>query len=492
MGTGRASVGWFSTVGLAFWFFVGFPFGNHNESYYWVARFEHERLWAIVWTKTLAATARPLGQGLAYVGWQLPGQSSSAVQIFNFVLAAVALFVIALAIPQGRTFAVAMVVAGAGFFAGYIYLFHLHGIFYSPVLALVAVLLHLHEAEGLSPLSREVAGFACALAVGLLFHPYALILFGAYLGGLAVERWRESSSTDQLRRALLCVLGAGALAAERPHGHQVLSGDNIRAFLASYALTEVSPVLAVVSAVFAAATLFSTATMSRVHKSRLTVAVLLLAVAFLVMGLPVVLLWIAAAVFKTAYLGKWSLACMTAGAALLPCIALSGSPTYAIFAILMSTIALAWGWVRMERILERLGCRWAIVAVVLGGLLVGALRLGVEVPIASRLSQPLLAEREKTRQLETVIDWMLESEYRSWHLALEDNANPVDAGRSAVDRARRPPTYQDYLDAYMASRRSTGSVRQTLVVAFGSHGRGDMTLVKAVPGSFAGTAMVFK
>ena len=64
----------------------------------------------------------------------------------------------------------------------------------------------------------------------------------------------------------------------------------------------------------------------------------------------------------------------------------------------------------------------------------------------------------------------------------------------AVDRPRRkrPPTYQGYLDAYLASRRTTGSDRRTLVATFGTHRRDGMTLVKTVPGRFAGEAMVFR
>src|SRR5262249_27580933 len=152
----------------------------------------------------------------------------------------------------------------------------------------------------------------------------------------------------------------------------------------------------------------------------------------------------------------WSLACMTAGAALLPAIALSGSPTYAIFVILMSTVVLARGWVAAEEVLEHVGRRWIVAAILLVSLASGALRIGVVLPIASRLAQPLLAEREKSSQLEIVIDWMLNSEYRSSDLILEDSRNPAASLRDAIDRRRRPPTYQLYLDEYLASQRSPG------------------------------------
>ncbi len=67
-------------VGVGFWFLVGFPFANHNESYYWLSRFEEQSFSSIVWTHTLAATFSLLGQGLAYVGWRLSDGSNWPIQ----------------------------------------------------------------------------------------------------------------------------------------------------------------------------------------------------------------------------------------------------------------------------------------------------------------------------------------------------------------------------------------------------------------------------
>lgn len=489
---GQTTLAWLSAAGLGFWFLTGFPFGNHNESYYWVARFAHERGWDIVWTKTLAATPRPLGQALAYLSWQLSGGSIWPAQIFNFALAALALYLIALVVSQTRTFALAMIVVGASFFTGYIYLFHLHGIFYSPVLVLIAALLYVHEAGRAKPALADAAACASALAFGLLFHPYSLIIFLGYIAGLSLERWRESSITDRLRRMLLALLATGTLAVSRPPSHEMRLDDNVRALITSYALSEISPFLSIISAALAAVTIFGIASMPRRTRSGLIAAVPVGAALLTWMGLPTIALWIAAAILKAAYLGNWTLAGMTTSAALLPVIAPSGSPTYAVFAVLMSTIVLAWGSAGMEQGLERLRTRWLVIALLPLALLAGMLRAGVDIPIASRLAQPLLAEQEKTRQLELVIAWLLTSEYRDWRLALEDSANPADDATDAIDRRHRPPTYQGYLDAFLASRRPAGSDRPTALVTFGTRNRESMTLLKALPGRFAGEARVFK
>src|SRR5262249_2614131 len=157
-----------------------------------------------------------------------------------------------------------------------------------------------------------------------------------------------------------------------------------------------------------------------------------------------------------------SLATTTAGAGLLSGIAPSGSPTYAIFAIVLGAMALTWGSTTTERVLGRVDERWGLALLLFISLLAVVLRAGVEVPIVSRLARPLLAEREKTKQLETLINWVLSSEYRGSRLVLEEAVNPVDGGRDVIERWRRPPTYQEYLDEYLASRVSLDGSAPTL------------------------------
>jgi hypothetical protein len=234
------------------------------------------------------------------------------------------------------------------------------------------------------------------------------------------------------------------------------------------------------------------APMSRRLRWAVSIAAGLSALAVFKSGYPVILLMIAAAIVKASCRREWSLAGMTAASVFLPGIAPSGSPTYAIFAVLMSAIVLAHGWVAMEQALARLtpGSVIGVVAVV--GLLAAMLRMGAQIPFVSRFAQPLVAEREKTMQLEAIISWVLESNYRTWGIALEGNANPVDAGTNAVERRTRPPTYQGYLDAYLQSRRNVGLERQSLIVTFGGTKKDGLTLVKTVPGSAAGAALVYR
>jgi hypothetical protein len=354
------------------------------------------------------------------------------------------------------------------------------------------VLLRSDQAEHPTAFQSELAVFVCTLAVGLLFHPYALILYIAFLAGRIAERWGESSLADEGLRALLVLVTSVILLASRPHGHEVLSNANLRALLTSYRLTESMPWLSLFSATFAAATLFGIETLDRKFTISLAGIGIFCSAVFAFVGLPVLLVWIAAAVVKMACLRKWSLAFMTAAAALLPGIAPSGSPTYAIFAVLLSVIALSWGWSNTERLLMSLGSTWAIAIILLAVLVGSAVRMGVRVPMVSRLAQPLLAEKEKTWQLEAIIQWMMTSDYRNWHLQVEGIVNPADSASQAIDRRYRPPTYQIYLDSYLAAQGSNPGDPRTLVATFGDRRIDGMTQVYVVEGRFAGPAMVFK
>jgi hypothetical protein len=385
-----------------------------------------------------------------------------------------------------------MAVTGGTFFAGFIYLFHAHGIFYSPILIIIAMLLHLNRADTLSAPRKGLTVFACALLVGLLFHPYSLILFFAFLCGRIVEQWKGFSSPERILQTLLALTILFAILCSRPSWHQVLPSTNVRGLLTSYRMNETAPILAVLATVFSAVTILSIEKMGLKLRISLAGAVVPCALALTAMGIPVVMLWVAVAVFKMCYLRKWSLASMIFGAALLPGIAPSGSPTYAIFALLLSVFALAEGFTAAERTLGYFDSRFAVALIFIAILMGGALRLGVKIPIVSRLAQPLIVEREKTEQLEAIINWLLASPYRNWNLQLDSVVNPIDSETLAANRAYRPPTYQDYLDAYLAARRSGPTVPQTLVVTFGGRDMKERTQVYAVGGRFAGPAMVFK
>lgn len=485
------SIAWAAGLGIAFWFVVGFPFGNHNESYFWVVYFARHSFWDACCTHLLAVTRRPLGQGLAYLGWRMGGGSSWPVQIFSAVTGIVALWSIALATAETATFAVGMAAAGGTFFAGYIYLFHVHGIFYSPVLVTIALLLHLWKADRQRVEGWELGVFACGLTIGLLFHPYALILTFTFWIGRTLERWKGLSGRERWMQIALILVVLAAILVSRPSWNKLLPMEDLRGLLASYRMSETPAILALVAALFAAATVLGIEKIGWKPRVGMAGAVLLCAFGLHAAGIPVVVLWVAVAIARLIYLRNWPVAWMTLAAAVLPGVAPSGSPTYAIFAIVLSVFALAAGSCRTERALRSLPVGLAPAVAVAAMLLAFTLRMGVRIPVLWHVARPLIAEREKTEQLEDVVNWMLASRYRSWNLEIGNYVNPIDSESTAMNRVERPPTYQNYLDAYLASRRPGPADGGTLFVTFGGDDLKGMTPVYVVSGRAAGAAMVF-
>ncbi|MFM8558812.1 MAG: hypothetical protein ACKOC6_04295, partial [bacterium] len=184
---------------LAFWFVVGLPWGPHNEAFDWVVRLEQRDLWAaLVETFPSVLSLRPIGTGAAWALYRLGGHDDALIQVVNAAFALLAWGWAAAGERDRRWFALVSLVAGGVFFAGYIWVFHLHGIFYGPLLLYLAALVR--AARGPLDLRTLLGVFVGALVTSLA-HPYALPLAVAFVAGATLE-------TPLLRTRA----GAGALA----------------------------------------------------------------------------------------------------------------------------------------------------------------------------------------------------------------------------------------------------------------------------------------
>jgi len=182
--------------------------------------------------------------------------------------------------------------------------------------------------------------------------------------------------------------------------------------------------------------------------------------------------------------------------ALLPVLASVGTPTYTVFSIMVCSFAMAWGWSSLDDALGFVDRRFTIPLYVALLLLLVGLRSGLNVPIISKLSQPILAEKEKTFQLETIIEWMMTSSYAGEDLSIgQESPIPREAGKKAIDRTHRPPTHRFYLRKYLVWRRGEVSEAPAsegrLVVFFGGEELEDREPVFRVVGDYAETASVY-
>jgi hypothetical protein len=480
--------------GLVFWFILGFPYQHHNESYIWAVHLNHASFVDCVVHKMIpVANLRPLGQAVAWLTFRLSDGSVVPSQVFNFVVAVCAWLLAMIVIPERHVFALAGLVVGGTLFSGYIYIFHLHGIFYSPVLLFLAFLIRVFE-QGRSKRLLVTAALCAVLAAG--FHPYALLLFIAATGGAMVKEWKTLSRSQMAFLATEILVAAASIFIL-----VILPGNIIPASLAqrmsglltSYRATEAHPAISVVVGILTLLTAWSLDARPRVRRYLLggaAIAVVLAAV----FNMPILFAWIVIATAKTLLQNRLSLSAMLLTASVIPAIAPTGTPTYAVYVLVLCAGALAFDWRSLEDRLAMVGqfvSPLVFVTVVILALLI---RSGVQVPVLSKLSMPMLAEREKTEQLKSILEWWHTSSFVHTPIVLGQKAtNPVDL-KDVTDRTFLPPTSQEYLTLYIADQWKPASVdplpSRRLLILFGGEERTGAEIVHEIPGRFAGSARV--
>lgn len=487
----KAIYGTLSVLGLSFWFIVGFPFANHNESYVIVAQLKGMSLAdATLGHIYPVANFRPLGQAVAWLGYHLGGGSIAGVELFNYAGAALAWLMVFIALRERRVFALVALLAGGVLFSGYIYLFHLHGVFYSPMLLFMALLFFWETRPVTRPL---LLGVSIAGLCASFFHPYALPIYLAAIAGFLLER------PEELRphRRILAVGGVIAFAlliimVVLPRHESVMTGAEMTSGLvASYRMVEVNTAVSIVAAVLAILTGLS---LPGSQGRRLLGGLLALALSAgaVALGVPVIFVWIAVALVKVLLMKKWWLVFVIGGTALFPAPAATGSPTYAVFVILACAGTVALGWDGGERLFGWVADLAGALAIAATVVVLILLRSGTELPVISRIAHPVLAEREKTAQLEEITQWLIRSPYVQYEpVFIRASANPREAS-DAIDRTFRTPTNQEYLSKYMrVMRPGDAAPGRIVLLGFGGEGANGGTQIFETIGPHAGPARVF-
>jgi hypothetical protein len=474
--------------GIAFWFLLGFPFAHHNESYDWASWIDTPDLRSIAFFHFHGTGGyRPLAMAIAWLLYRIDGGKLVLIQLFNFACTVAAWQVMARAMDARRTFALLALVVGGVLFAGYLYLFHLHGVFYGPLLFWLACAV---RATMKPTTPRGLAAVALGGFVASTAHPYALVLELAFMGGMLIE-------TDWLRDPkklgfvlVASVAGAWLILDAMPNNFLVTASHvGARAVLSSFRATEVNAAVSVVAALLALATVATTRWPRRVTAVTAVALVGLAALVLARLGLPILPLWIAAALVKAGLHRRFALGLMLAVSLGLPFAGDAGSPTYLVFAFALATVILALDVAPIERALAAFQPRYALAGSAALLLLACLLRAGVSVPVVGSLARPVLAERERTQQLDRLLRQLLASPARMHPVRFAtDAAAPVQSG-GALDRRRRPPTQQVCLDSYLLHVRGRPEAGASPVYLSFGDGPVPGTPLLTVPGRYAGPAV---
>lgn len=493
-----------TVLGFSFWFWMAVPFASHRESYWWLGMVQSQPFATAF--SYISKTYRPLAQGTAWFGYVIldPNVFPTSVvrqtllQGVIYGLFVLGWWLVYVRAAQRRLFAGLAFVTGAVFFSGYVQLFHIYGVFYVPVMLILGIVLYLEASERFE--RREVW---CAAAATLLalWHPFATALFTGFYVGFYLDTFRRRRRREHVQAWSILAVTMAAVAVLvvmfPTRSDDLPLNTRISGFLVSYQTNELNAVASLVAFALAQAVVFS---MDWPAKRRIAgfLVVTALGAGFLLKGVPLLILWLCVVLVKLLLLRNRSLFLLTGAAALLPFGGGIGTPIYATFAICLAVYATQLGWVQAEEVLAAAKPRY-VVGVIAAVLMVALLvRTGVSVPVVTRLGSRLLAERERTYQLENILAWLHRSNYCGYDVAFHVNAgNPIDSVESVMSRQNRPPASLEDVRLFWKavlqckSGEPANGERATAMVTFGEPPLAGLSPVFRVGGRYAGEASVW-
>lgn len=493
----------FTVLGFSFWFFMAVPFASHRETYWWLAMVHsHDLGQAFAWG--ISSTYRPLAQAATWLGFQIldPRIFPTSVlrqtlfQLFIYLTFIFAWWLICSGAVQRRLLALFAFVAGLVFFSGYVHLFHIYGLFYVPVMLEVGALLRFHASQTFRKREAWLAGLAILL---VFWHPFTTAIFAGFYFGFYLDTLRQRSRAQHIQAAVILLasmIAIIALVVLFPRTAMPLD-SRLFGFDVTYRTNEVNLVASLVASLLTLITVLSTRLSPKITLLA-TLLVFALGGLFVLKNLPLLLLWLFAVLVKLVCLRCWSLFFLTLTAALLPFGGAIGTPIYALFAIIVAVYATALGWLEAEEFLSFLKPGYVIGAAIASLVVLLLVRAGINVPVVTRVAMPLLAERERTYQMENILAWLRHSDYCSYDIGFVDNAdNPIKSVESALTRRYRPPAVLDDVRLFWKTVLRCGQSDQSngkegiAMVTFGGQPLPELTPVFEVKGKYAGRARIW-
>jgi hypothetical protein len=502
-----------TVLGFSFWFFMAVPFASHRESYAWLAGVHSQHFEAAF--SVIGVTYRPLAQGAIWLAFLILDPSvfptsvlrQALLQGFVYGMFVLAWWLIYRAAAQRRLLAVVALVSGGVFFSGYVHLFHIYGMTYVAVMLTLGALLRFYASGKFD--KREVC-FAVVATLLLFWHPFATALFVGFYFGFYLETFKPRSRAQHLQATVILLVGIMAITAVLAvplfwHNAPpiLVRGANrpldtrLFGLLVSYQTNEVNWVASLVAFLLTQMVIFSMELSRRLKRAALLFASAL-SVVFFLKGLPLLLLWLCAVLIKLLCVRSWSLFFLTLTAALLPFGGGIGTPTYALFAIIVAAYVTPLGWSQAEKALSFVKTRYVTGAIIASAIVLLMVRLGYNVPIFTRVARLLLTERERTYQLENILAWLHNSDFCGYDIAFVENAgDPIDSVESAITRRNRPPAgiedVQLFWNAVLRchSGQRSNNKAGTAIVTFSGPALANSRPVFEVKARYAGNATVW-
>jgi hypothetical protein len=479
-----------SIASLSMWFVLGFPWDHHNESLVWAVQLQKTTLADTFVSNpiTTVQSYRPLGVALAWATFHATGNGIWLQQLVNYVITAAAWIFALYSVKERVAFAGFSFLCAAAYFSGYIYLFHLHGVFYGPLFLYLAWLLCFASKAPLLDVKTGMTLLVFSVLAGL-FHTFAFLFFAAFLIGLWIQNSAEGRNPNTAVAIAGLVAVGIAVKVLTASSSDLGTASPLQGLLVSYRALEVNAIVAALSAVLTIGTAFLWATSMRerlVFSTAATVLVMLLLVA----KVPLIVAWIAVCCIKAMMLRRWALAALVAICGILPGITATGSPTYALFMLMPCAVSSVIGVVLAGSVQMWSRVAAAVALATLG--LCAVLKVGIHVPGISGTANKILAEQEKTRQMHAAFVWLDQQRELTGNLELCQPGDFPIRSTNTIERTFRAPTHAWPFDEYIKARYGERLRQATpkLRLCFGGEELPDSQVLYRIPGQWAGAAAI--
>jgi hypothetical protein len=368
------------------------------------------------------ASFRPLGQLTSAALFELSGRSLILIQLFNFILTISAVWFILRGVAEKKGFSIAFLITGGILFAAFAYLFHLHGLYYSPVLLLIAVLIYYY----FQPLSvKNIIIIFISAITAALFHPFSIFIYLFYSAGLLFEKKNELKSKSIVylsgSMALLIILSFILV----PNQTIFLSGTNIYGLMKIYRSLQINPMISLI--IFGTA-LFTIqgVPVSKKGKFTLFLTLVIISVFIYILKLPLLLAVFIAGIIKLIYIRKWTILALLTVTFIFSVFTdvESGHLKFLVLFIIAFSVSIN---TTLPRAVSVFRPAYGVLLILVTSFFVILLRNDVNIPGISKYTVSLLATRESSYNLENVIKWYINSNYSDYEVELDGNKSKFPA-----------------------------------------------------------------
>lgn len=467
----------FSVLGIAFWFFIGFPFAHSHESYYWMGEYFSKSFFDFIFEPIgHYASFRPLGQIVSAALFELSNRSLLLVQLFNFIVTISSLWLILNSVKEKKIFSIIFLITGGTLFASFAYLFHLHGLYYSPVLLFIAILIHYYY----QPLSiKNIYIIFISALTAALFHPFSIFIYVFYMVGLLIEKKNDIDRKRFFYAAVNVVLLILLSFILVPNQSIFLSWSNFQGLMNIYRSMQINHSITIIIFAMGILTILGVPVDKR-GKIIFAFSLAIISVLFYIMRLPMLLSVFIAGFFKLFYTRRWALLMLlivTFMFSVFTDIESGHLKFYVLFIIALIT-SINLSLPHLESYFKPV---YGSVLIIIATSIVILLRNDIKLPAISRFAGPLLATRESSYNLENVLKWYLKSDYLKYGIELNNHSE------------QNMPASNENLQKYLNSIRGITPLNydKKLVVFFNKKAPQNVIPLYTIKGKYAENVYVY-